>query len=37
LATSSPSDEIAGLADQKAAGAITDEEFQAGTAKALAS
>jgi hypothetical protein len=37
VATSSPSDGIAGLADEKATGAITDGEFQAGTAKALAS
>jgi len=32
---SSPSDEIARLADLKAAGTITDAEFQAGKAKAL--
>jgi len=34
---SNPSDEIARLADLKAAGTITDAEFQAGKAKALGS
>ena len=35
-ASPSPADEIARPADLKAAGTITDEEFQAGKAKALA-
>jgi len=35
-ATTSPADQIARLADLRAQGAITDEEFQAGKAKALA-
>ena len=35
-AGASPADEIGRLADLKAQGAITDEEFQAGKAKALA-
>ncbi len=33
--SSSPADEVARLADLKASGAITDEEFQAAKAKAL--
>jgi hypothetical protein len=35
VATSSPADEIARLAQLKESGAITEEEFQAGKAKAL--
>jgi hypothetical protein len=35
VGTKSPADEIAHLADLKASGAITEEEFQAGKAKAL--
>jgi type VI protein secretion system component VasK len=37
VATSSPADQIARLAELKASGAITEEEFQAGKAKALGS